>query len=391
MSEKVNTMEELDDNPLAALEGVGVEDIESLKKTTGLNYENYISIPKSEALPIMRVLDSLSKIASDSYAKNLCISTEGKFIVFRYNNAPYLFEYRIENRTGHSIEAVSIPINHIRKLLNNVNTNLIFVQEDGQMNVCLGENLLFVETMPFDKKYYDFNFKECAEGLDLPYMKDHLRSFSALLSATNNASEKNLICKDGVSYFNAGAILGKAKSFFGNHKVVISKIVLDAVSALVDETKSGILMNIDGSKMTLEFAGLAKCEFPVTTDPATFDTFLSPVFVDSFKYDNSVLVVNESLRQLLQVINAMDYFTSFVKIEFKESEFVLTAHRKEGGPIEYNFKYLEGAANASTINVGIPVLLAVLNKANNSTKYSTSTGNLIVDLGTVTFCIRSNS
>ena len=87
----------------------------------------------------------------------------------------------------------------------------------------------------------------------------------------------------------------------------------------------------------------------------------------------------------------MDYFTSFVKIEFKESEFVLTAHRKEGGPIEYNFKYLEGAANASIINVGIPVLLAVLNKANNSTKYSTSTGNLIVDLGTVTFCIRSNS
>lgn len=107
-------MEELDDNPLAALEGVVAEDIENLKKTTGLNYENYISIPKSEALPIMRVLDSLSKIASDSYAKNLCVSTEGKFIIFRYNNAPYLFEYRIENRTGHSIEAVSIPINHIR-------------------------------------------------------------------------------------------------------------------------------------------------------------------------------------------------------------------------------------------------------------------------------------
>ena len=73
---------------------------------------------------------------------------------------------------------MSIPINHIRKLLNNVNTNLIFVQEGGQLNVCLGENLLFVETMPFDKKYYDFQFKECSEGLDLPYLKDHLRSFS---------------------------------------------------------------------------------------------------------------------------------------------------------------------------------------------------------------------
>ena len=384
-------MEELDDNPLAALEGVVAEDIENLKKTTGLNYENYISIPKSEALPIMRVLDSLSKIASDSYAKNLCVSTEGKFIIFRYNNAPYLFEYRIENRTGHSIEAVSIPINHIRKLLNNVNTNLIFVQEGGQLNVCLGENLLFVETMPFDKKYYDFQFKECSEGLDLPYLKDHLRSFSALLSATNNASEKNLICKDGVSYFNAGAILGKAKSFFGQHQVVISKIVLDAVSALVDETKSGVLMNIDGSKMTLEFAGLAKCEFPVTTDPTTFDTFLSPLFVDSFKYESSVLVVNESLKQLLQVINALDYFTSFVKLEFAEDKFTLTAHRKEGGPVTYDFKYLDGKSLPAAINVGIPVLLAVLGKANNNTKYSTVNGNLIVDLDTVVYCIRSNS
>lgn len=384
-------MEELDDNPLAALEGVVAEDIENLKKTTGLNYENYISIPKSEALPIMRVLDSLSKIASDSYAKNLCVSTEGKFIIFRYNNAPYLFEYRIENRTGHSIEAVSIPINHIRKLLNNVNTNLIFVQEGGQLNVCLGENLLFVETMPFDKKYYDFQFKECSEGLDLPYLKDHLRSFSALLSATNNASEKNLICKDGVSYFNAGAILGKAKSFFGQHQVVISKIVLDAVSALVDETKSGVLMNIDGSKMTLEFAGLAKCEFPVTTDPTTFDTFLSPLFVDSFKYESSVLVVNESLKQLLQVINALDYFTSFVKLEFAEDKFTLTAHRKEGGPVTYDFKYLDGKSSPATINVGIPVLLAVLGKANNNTKYSTVNDNLIVDLDTVVYCIRSNA
>lgn len=391
MSENVAVMEALDDNPLSALDGVGVEDIESLKKSTGLNYENYISVPKSEALPIMRVLDSLSKIASDSYAKNLCVSTEDRFIVFRYNNAPYLFEYRIENRTGHTIEPVSIPIAHIRKLLNNVNTNLIFVQQDGQLNVCLGENLLFVETMPFDPKYYDFQFAECKEGLDLPYMRDHLRSFSALLSATNNASEKNIICKDGVSYFNAGAILGKAKSFFGNHQIVVSKIVIDAISALVDETKSGILMNIDSSKMTLEFAGLAKCEFPVTTDPATFDTFLSPLFVDSFKYADSVLVVNESLKQLLQVINALDYFTSFVKLEFNQDKFILTAHRKEGGPITYEFKYLDGSTSDASINVSIPVLLAVLSKATNNTKYSTVNGNLIVDLDTVIFCIRSNA
>lgn len=391
MSENVNNLEAFDDDPLAALDGVVAEDIESLKKTTGLNYDRYISIPKSEVSPVLRVLESLSKIASDAYAKNLFMATEGRFIVFRYNNSPYLFEYRIENRTGHQIDPVSVPITHIRKLLNNVNTNLIFVQEDDQLNVCLGENLLFVETMPFDPQYYSFNFKECTEGLDLPYLKEHLKSFTSLLSATNNASEKNLICKDGVSYFNVGAILGRARSFFGDHQVVIPKIVLDAISALVDETKSGVLLNLEGSKMTLEFAGLAKCEFPVTTDPSTFDTFLSPLFVESFKYDNSVLVVNESLRQLLQVVNALDYFTSFVKLEFGEDKFVMTAHRKEGGPVTYEFKYLDGKSSPATINVSIPVLLAVIGKADNSTKYSTVNGNLIVDLDTVVYCIRSNS
>ncbi len=143
--------------------------------------------------------------------------------------------------------------------------------------------------------------------------------------------------------------------------------------------------------MTLDFAGIAKCQFPVTTDPATFDTFLSPLFVDSFKYDESVLVVNESLKQLLQVVNALDYFTSFVKIDFYRDKFILNAHRKEGDPVQYEFKYLEGTTREASISVSIPVLLAVLSKASINTKYSTSTGNLIVDLDTVVFCIRSNA
>lgn len=389
MSENLN--KNVIEDPLAGLEGVTAEDIESLKKTTGLTYENYISIPKAEAQPVLRVIESLSKISTDSYSKNLYVESTPDKITFRYNNDPYFFEYSIQNRAGRTIDPVSIPIAHIRKLLNNVNTNLIFVQENGQLNVCLGENLLFVETMPFDKKYYTFSFVECKEQLDLPYMQEHLRSFVSLLSSTNNASEKNIICKDGISYFNAGAIIGKAKSFFGDHQIVISKIVLDAITTLVDEAQAGLSISISDSTMTLDFAGVAKCQFPVTTDPSTFDTFLSPLFIDSFKYEESVLVVNESLKQLLQVVNALDYFTSFVKIDFYRDKFVLNAHRKEGGPVQYEFKYLEGTTKEASISVSIPVLLAVLSKASINTKYSTSTGNLIVDLDTVVFCIRSNA
>lgn len=377
------------EDPFADLENVTVEDVKSVEKATGLSYEKYISIPKNEVLPLLRVVDFLSKVAVDHYTKNINIETTKDKITFRFNNDPYFLEYYIPNKSGKIIKQISIPTVHIRKLLANVITNIVLVEsEDGSINVCIGDNLLFVETTPYDKVQYEFSFLECKETLDINYLKDHLRSFSSLLSCSERVTQKNVICKDGVSYIDAGAIIGKAKTFFGAKDQVVSQIVINSICALVDETKTAVKYSIEDNKATMEFLGLAKFAFNVTVGDA-IEEFISPVFKDSFNYVNSALIVNETFKQLLSVIGTLDYFTSFVRIEFTEKEFVLTAHRKEGTPVNYTFKYMEGTVAPSVINVEIPVILAVLGKANNDTKYSTSGGNLIVDLGDVVYCIRS--
>ena len=378
-------------DPLSDLDSVNAEDVKNLQSISGLHYDRYVSIPKLEVQPVLRVLENLSKVSSDFYAKNLYISADPKTITLKYTNSPYQLEYHLENIAQKEFGPVAIPIIHIRRLLNSISTNLIFVEDQGSISVCLGENLLFVETLPFDEKYYDFKFDVCSESLDFAYMKEHLKSFTSLLSVTNNAAEKNLICKGQNSYFNAGAILGKARNFFGNHSVILSKTVVDSITALMDVCESGVLMNLSEGKMTLEFTGLAKFEFPVITDEQTFESFLSPLFLNSFKYENSALTSNESIRQLLSVVNVLDYFTSFVKLVFSSSCVTLQAFRKDGEQVNYEFPYLDGKLDKSEISVAIPVLLSVLSKSNSSTRYSTVLNNLVIDLGSVIYCIRSNS
>lgn len=385
MSDLVNA-----NDPFDSLGEVTIEDVKSVEKASGLSYDNYISIPKNEVLPLLRVVDFLSKVAVDHYTKNINILSTKEQILFRFNNDPYLLEYSIPNKAGKTIKNISIPTVHLRKLLANVITNIVLVEKDNQINICIGDNLLYVETTPFEAQHYEFNFPSCDQVLNLNYIKDHLKSFASLLSCSERTSQKNIICKEGISYIDAGAILGKAKSFFGDMDLVVSQTVINSIAELAGETKSAIKVHLQGNTMTMEFVGLAKFQFNVTVGDG-IEEFISPMFKESFEYKDSALIVNETFKQMLTSVGSLDYFTSFVSIDFKESEFILTIRRKEGGPIEYAFRYLEGSVKPSQINVEIPVILAVLSKATNETKYSTASGNLIVDLGDVVYCIRTVS
>lgn len=381
----------VNDELLSSLEGVTKSDVESVQGSTGVSFENYISITKQEISPILRTIECLSKVSTDAYSKNLYMETTKEKITIKYNNSPYLLEYSLDNRSGCVFPAVSIPIAHVRKLVGNVSTNLIFVWDKEQLSICIGENLLYVETASFDPKQYAFEFSTCEEVLDAAHIKENLKDFSSLLSATNNAAEKNVICKGESSYFNASAVFGKAKNFFGEHSMVISKLVADAICSLADEAKQGIRCNVVENRITLDFVGLAKCVFPITTDPVIFETFLSPLFLNSFQYNGEALIANESLRQILSLINALDYFTSFACVDFRKDDFSVIAHKKSGGDTEYKFRYLDGTLEPVSFNVSIPVILTVLGRSTAAAKYSTSNGNLIVDLDTVVFCVRSNS
>jgi len=378
-------------NPLEVLEGVTVEDVSGLSKVSGLPYECYITIPKGDVAPLFKVLESLSKVTNDMYGKSVYVEADAKNIIFRYNNDPYLFECRVDNYTQKPMKGFCISISNFRKLFNSVNSNLILVQEGGLLNVCLGDNLIFVETSAFEAKEYDFKFAECSESLDLAYCRGFLKDFVSLMSSSNNVAEKNVICKGGVSYFNAGAVMGKARSFFGDHSIVVSKVVLDAIVHLSEGCKSGMFLHLEGSEMTLEFSKFARLRCPVITDEAVFQQFMSPLFLQSFESRSSVLISNEALVQLLTVVNVMDFYTSFVKLDFGRKELQVTTYLREGAPKVYSFPYFEGDLEPTSLNVAIPLVMSVLSKTNLETKYSTVGGNLIVELPDVTYCVRSNS
>lgn len=377
--------------PLSALDGITAEDLNALQENTGVGFENYITITKAEIQPVLRTIEFLSKVSTDAYSKNLYVETSKDKITLKYNNIPYLLEYQLDNRSGCVFPPISIPLAHVKKLVGNVSTNLIFVWDKDQLSICLGENLVFVETVSFDPKQYEFTFSECEEILDDAHIKNNLKDFSSLLSATNNAAEKNIICKDESSYFNASAVFGKAKNFFGEHSMILSKLVIDAICSMAEESKQGIKCNVADNRITLEFVGVAKCVFPITTDPTVFETFLSPLFLDAFHYDKEALIANESLRQILSLVNALDYFNSFVRVSFETNSFRVIAHKKSGGDTEYTFRYLDGEMEQTSFDISIPVLLTVIGKSTAAAKYATSKGNLIVDLDTVVFCVRSNS
>lgn len=375
---------------LSVLDGVTSKDVENLQPNSSIPYENYLIFSKSEITPILRTIEPLSKISTDTYAKNLNIECRGDKVLFRYNNDPCKIEYEIENRSGNILSQVSIPINHLKKLLGTIQHSIIFVEQNGSLNVCIGDHLLYVETTPFDPQHYDFKFLPCESSVELPYLKTHFRSFTNQIAQSSSATERQLICKGGVSYFNSGSVLGKARSFFGEGSMVISKPVLDSINSMVEDAKIEVLMNIADRKLTLSFDGVVRCELLVTTDDSLVDSFLSPLLLKAFNYDTSATIAHDSFRQLLQVIGAMDYFSPFIRLSFRERDFSLLATPKTGSPVEYVFSYLEGSNKANTMNVGISTLLSVISRADFNTKYSTSTGNMIIDLGDAVYCVRGS-
>lgn len=402
----MNEFKEMDmtpEDPFAGLESVTQEDLSKLEgaeKSGGLSYDHYVSLPKLAVVPLVKLLDILTKIAADDFARNIHICCEGSNVVFRWNNDQYMLQYRVENLSGKTISPYAIPIQHLKSLLGSVIANLNLVEQEGALHACFGRNLVYVATVPFKEEWYSFDLRsdDPMEKLDSGYLRGHLRSFTSLFSQTEKASEKILICKDDTSYIMAGAVMGKTKSFLGNNTVILSRPIIECLCTMLEgnsEDLSVSFVHPDPEEKTKRFSEALltlgdriSFVFPVQANERV-DNFLSPMFRDSFKYDASVQIVNESFVQLLNVINTLDYFTPVVQLEFMGDEFVMTAHRKDSQDASYSFKYMSGTSSHGIVNVEISTLLLLLAKSGPETKYAVGNKSLIIDTGVEIFCLRS--
>lgn len=384
-------------SPLDGLDGDGVDQVISgiSEVTSGLPYESYVSLPKLEATPMLHVLDCLSKLAASLSGKNVYLYATADWVYVKYDNSAYQLEYRFVNSSGKTLRGFSIPIVHLKKLFGNVVAHLVLVSQDassgsGQpgLYAYFSGNLVYVETQPFDASVYDFQYEEMTDKLDGDHIRRNLLTFSSLLAYSERTSERQLITRDGYSYINIGSILGRVKSFFGPHDCILSRILVDVVSTLASTNDGDISACFSEDHMSMDFGGFHYLRFAYTSGEAV-SRFMSPLFKSAFLYDSSVLVEDGAFRQLLTVVGSLDYFTDTVRVDFNPSDFVVTAHRKDGVDAKYTFAYKSGQSSGGAIVVSIPVLLGVLSKSTANTKYSCSSSSLVVDLGDAVYCVRS--
>lgn len=384
-------------SPLDGLDGDGVDQVISgiSEVTSGLPYESYVSIPKLEATPMLHVLDCLSKLAASLSGKNVYLYATTDWVYVKYDNSAYQLVYRFVNSSGKTLRGFSIPIVHLKKLFGNVVAHLVLVSQDassgsGQpgLYAYFSGNLVYVETQSFDASVYDFQYEEMTDKLDGDHIRQNLLTFSSLLAYSERTSERQLITRDGYSYINIGSILGRVKSFFGPHDCILSRILVDVVSTLASTNDGDISACFSEDHMSMDFGGFHYFRFAYTSGEAV-SRFMSPLFKSAFLYDSSVLVEDGAFRQLLTVVGSLDYFTDTVRVDFNPSDFVVTAHRKDGEDAKYTFAYKEGMSSGGAIVVSIPVLLGVLSKSTANTKYSCSSSSLVVDLGDAVYCVRS--
>lgn len=384
-------------SPLDGLDGDGVDQVISgiSEVTSGLPYESYVSIPKLEATPMLHVLDCLSKLAASLSGKNVYLYATTDWVYVKYDNSAYQLVYRFVNSSGKTLRGFSIPIVHLKKLFGNVVAHLVLVFQDassgsGQpgLYAYFSGNLVYVETQSFDASVYDFQYEEMTDKLDGDHIRQNLLTFSSLLAYSERTSERQLITRDGYSYINIGSILGRVKSFFGPHDCILSRILVDVVSTLASTNDGDISACFSEDHMSMDFGGFHYLRFAYTSGEAV-SRFMSPLFKSAFLYDSSVLVEDGAFRQLLTVVGSLDYFTDTVRVDFNPSDFVVTAHRKDGEDAKYTFAYKEGLSSGGAIVVSIPVLLGVLSKSTADTKYSCSSSSLVVDLGDAVYCVRS--
>ena len=359
-------------------------------------YSSYVQISKAEAAPMLHVLDVLSRLAASLMARNVLLYADAEFVYVRYDNTAYHMEWRFNNLAGRVMSKFCVPITHLKRLLGSVQAQLVLVSlQEGEIDGygqglygCFSGNLVLIETVPYAQDMFAFALEECAEVLADDRFRTELESFTSLLSLSERPSERQLITHDGYSYFNIGSILGRTESFFGDRSCIISRNLIDCVTTMACATNGGIRAHFADDHLSLLFGNFNYLRFAYTSGD-TVQRFMTPLFRRSFIYDGSVHVADGAFKELLRVVSVLDNYTDTVRLTFGSHSFTVEVHLKDGRDQSYTFTYESGSSVQGDLVVPISVVLGVLSQTTADTRYSYTQNALVVDLGSVVYCVRS--
>lgn len=364
-------------------------------------YKNCVIVSRVRLTPLIQALDVLSQLALDACARSVYIYGDTDNVTFKWVNALYKFEFSLPNIAAKAFAPACVPINSLKHILGNLPGDLILVRGDNseEASVLVGSQLVRLDLIPFEPDWFNFEIPAGSDAIDVDRVSNDLKVFSTLFKLTSRSVEHLLISKDGYSYIDVGAVAGRSDVFFGSSASVIHKAAVDAVVMLVSIFNGDVKFSIKDSGVsggsiesatlyTFSFGGSAFLQIPVVSGEKV-DSFLSPALVDSFSYTDSGCFNVPDVLSVLKLVSTLDYFTKFVRLEFKGDSLSVTSHTVYGSNDVYTFNCTSGAVGSGVLNLEIGTFLYVLSLCNEASRFSVRSGNLIVDTGSSLFFLRS--
>lgn len=326
-------------DPANGVPGNSLEDIESDLEQMGdvsvspeleaMNYEKFIFITKRDVASLSKMIDPLTKSSTDEYGKTVYVHCPSPDKVeFRYVNRPFSVSMTVDNASGKTIGDFYITASLLKKLIANAFSSLVIVEEDGQFNIAVCGGLLYLETKQLKPQFFEIVRKPTPHKIDREKALYTLKRVGSTLGIVERASERSIVVRSGKAYFSTGSFCAKVDSPFMDttQDFVLYKTVADLIASTCDivrgDLKYGIHEPVGDTPACITVdAGSIYLEMAVNLD---ISSFYSPITERTLSFGADVLLMNDSILQLLNVVRNMDYLSDVVGIEFKTDKVVLT-------------------------------------------------------------------
>lgn len=348
-------MEEL--TPEALEEQIaGMEQLDEFNEN--MDYENFIVLSKKELSNFCRLVEPLTKQSIDEYGKCVyvrCIDHER--VELCYTNTPYLCTAVVTNKSGKTVRNFAVSVSTLKKLVTQAFASLIFVEQDGDINLAICESLLYLETKNLLADQYSYEKRDLSKSIDKERAYHVFRKAGAALSLTERASEKVVVVKGGQVHYNTGVFTAVIQSpFSGQEEFVLYKQVSDIIAVLSELSKVSISYTIEDDIIAVSTEGFyVEAQIGVGEK---VQEFLSPNAEVILGFKATTKIINDNLLRIITVVGGLEYLSDIVGLSFSKEAMTLTISNSDQTRVSpYKFNIVDGSpTDVGEMKVSVPVL-----------------------------------
>lgn len=389
-------MEELKDTSLedfeASLAETTVEELDEFSEST-MNYERYIAVNKKDLVNFCRVVEPLTKAATDEYSKCVQISSvDNSTVQLKFVSVPYVVDMKVDNKSNKVIRPFVVSISNLKKIVGQAFNSIVLVEEGEGISLAICGSLLFLETKPLDETLYQVNIQPVTKEMDRELSIQLFNKVGAVLSLSERASEKVILIKNNSAYINTSFFAAKIKSPLKDSRdCILYRAVAQILGVLADLSKVSLKYEILDEKIYVNCDGNLYCELPLGPESKLGD-FYSPLIDQVLTFDSTIVVMNDNLIRLVSLVHTLDYLSDVIDIEFTETEMKVTIMSSaQANPSVYPLRIVEGRPEVlGNFKIQSKILKMFLSLASSDVKYAFTEAGLGVSNSFGSFIVRKN-